>query len=144
MVVAGCFQRNGDADADVMLAVAACELACRVWGVSNTIGGYGDLDADAESIWPQGLLEDLVGVFALCNPVLSGRPLVQGRPASVGFPRVRLMNTLLCKAEACWRDTHSDTPWAPVDWKQILSRGDFAWRDSPCVSYGKGQEDHRS
>ncbi|KAI7781595.1 hypothetical protein LA080_014493 [Diaporthe eres] len=144
LLVAGCFQRKDDTSADVMLAVAACELACRLWGAPKNVCGHGDLETDAERIWPREVLEDLLGVLALCNPVLSGRPLVHGRSALVGFPRVRLMYTLLSKAEACWGYSDSDAPWAPVDWKQIFLRENFEWRDSSCVLCVKREEDSGS
>lgn len=127
-----------------MLAVAASELASRLSGNPKTISGRGDPEAVDEGIWPQEVLEDLVDALALCNPVLSGRPLVHGHSALVGFPRVRLMYTLLREAEACWGNINSHVPWAPVNWRQIFLREQFAWRNSRCVFCNKREEDYGS
>lgn len=139
--VAECFQRKDDNSDDVMLAVAAAELASRVCGVPVEINPEGDHETDTVPIWPQDLLQEVLDIFDLCNPVLSGRPLVHGRTALVGFPRVKLMYDLLSKAEACWGvrkpGTNSDTAWAPVAWKQILGRN-RGWRENSCGFCIKG------
>lgn len=138
MLVADCFQRSDDNSDDVMFAVAAAELGRRMWGPSYEIASDRDLETNPVlPIWPPNALETLLGVFALCNPVLSGRRLVLGHTFGVGFPCVCLMNTLLSKAEARWRDTDSDTSWAPVVWRQVLRKSDW-WRENSCGFRVKG------
>lgn len=117
MLVAGCFQRGDDASADVMLSVAAAELARRMWGMGE---GFDIEEEFVLPIWPRDVLGVLLSVFALCQPVLSGRPLVHGDTAVVGLPRVRLMYTLLTRVEALWGH-NSGIPWKPVDWKYLLT-----------------------
>lgn len=133
MLVAGCFQRKDDASADVMLAVAAAEMSRRFWGQLGYISPDGDLESslDREPRWPQGKLGKLLAVFALCEPILSGRPLVNGNTALEGFPRVKLMYDLLSDAEARWRHNNIGTIWSPVDWKHILGEN-LKWQESPC------------
>lgn len=118
MLVAGCFQRGDDASADVMLAVAAAELARRMWGACE---GFDTEHEPVLPIWPRDVLGTLLSVFALCQPVLSGRPLVHGDTAVVGLPRVRLMYTLLSRVEALWGVNNPGTPWKPVDWQHLLT-----------------------
>lgn len=141
LLVAECFQRKDDESDDVMLAVAAAELACRLYGVPLMIKGDGDQKNGTDPIWPQDLLEQVLDILDLSTPVLSGRPLVHGDTALVGFPRVQLMYELLSKAEACWgvrkSDTNSDTAWAPVAWRQILGRN-RGWRGNSCGLCIKG------
>lgn len=141
LLIAGCFQRHDDDSSDVMLAVAAAELARQMWGAPYLIAPDRDLETDpVEPIWPRDLLQKLLGVFALCKPVLSGRPLVHGRTAVVGFPGVRLMYTLLLRTEARWRGCDADTTWNPVDWKQIL-RDHLRWTETSCACCAKREED---
>lgn len=136
MLVAGCFQRKDDASADVMLAVAAAEMSRRFWGQLGYISPDGDLESlvlDPDPRWPRGKLGKLLDVFALCKPVLSGRPLVHGETALEAFPRVKLMYDLLSGAEARWRHNNKGTIWSSVDWKQILGEN-LKWQESPCQS----------
>lgn len=123
MFVAGCFQRDDDTDADLMLAVAAAELGNRMLG-GPLVGwqdGVVETDALRSLNWPQPYLKGILEIFALCKPVLSGRPLVPSCTALVGFPQARLMYTLLRNVEDIWGRTKRDTPWARVDWQQLLA-----------------------
>lgn len=131
LAVAGLFQRQEDTDADVMFAVAAAEMACRLWGCPSRIGGDGDPDTDEYLVWPREVLEEVVDAFKLCNPVLSDRPLVHGSTALVGFPRVQLMYTLLRGVQARWRDDNLNKPWTPVDWEKVW-RERLHWRETTC------------
>lgn len=135
MLVAECFQRKDDASDDVMLAVAAAEMSRRFWGQLGHITPEGDLEPwlDPDPRWPRGKLRKLLAVFALCKPVLSGRPLVHGETALEGFPRVKLMYDLLSDAEARWRHNNTGKIWSPVDWKHILGEN-LEWQQSPCQS----------
>lgn len=134
MLVAGCFQREDDTSADVMLAVAAAEMASRFFGGQFDTKGsvYDHTDVLRPLAWPRNQVEILLGIFDKCRPVLSGRPLVHGSTALVGFPRARLMNSLLSEVEARCGDTRSDTAWATVDWKKWL-RGTWWLGNSCCV-----------
>jgi len=133
MLVAGCFQREDDTSADVMLAVAAAELAPRFWGREHYVSPGGDPETalGTEPLWPRDVLKKLLDLIALCKPVLSGRPLVRGSTALEGFPRVNLMYDLLSDAAARWRDNNSGTTWAPVNWRLIL-RESLEWGESLC------------
>lgn len=118
MAVAGCFQRIGDGSADVMLAVAAAELARIFWGRhGGRVYADGEPEAmfDTEPLWPRHVLKEVLDVFALWKPVLSVRPLVHGDTAIEGFPRVSLMYDLLLAVEARWRNNELKKRWVWAD-----------------------------
>lgn len=147
LLLAGCFQKVDDGSSDVMLAVAAAELASRMWGDPFSIEPYlySDLKiSPVPAVWPREVSEALLEMFSLCRPVLSGRPLVHGSTAVVGFPGVQLMYTLLSKIEARWRDSDPDTPWAPVDCEQVWRKHPLLpWGGSPPSSGLEREEDHK-
>ncbi|KAG8163374.1 hypothetical protein KVR01_006671 [Diaporthe batatas] len=89
ILVAGCFQTKGDDSADVMLAVAAAELARNFWGNYEWVHADGEPESifGAEPLWPRHMLKQVLDLFSAFEPVLSGRPLVHGHTAIEGFPR---------------------------------------------------------
>jgi hypothetical protein len=111
MVLGGCFRRTDDTSADVMLAVAAADLAARYHGKETRPFGPGHWATalGPEPLWPRHILKEVLDVIAQFKPPLSGRPLVHGNTAVEEFPRVSLMYDLLSGMETRWRENQWGT-----------------------------------